>query len=485
MNVLFATPEFAPIAKAGGLGDVSAALPRALARLGADVRVLLPGYAGTLAAAGQTRVVARLAPAPGLPAALLREAPLADGLRLWLIDAPALYARDGGPYADTAGRDWPDNAQRFALLARTAAELGSARSPLAWRPDVVHCNDWQAALAAAFLHFDGARQAAALLTIHNLAFQGNFDAALVTQLGLPASCYTSEGVEFYGRFSFLKAGIVYADALTTVSPTYAREIQTAAFGCGLDGLLRKRSADLHGLLNGIDTELWNPATDPLIARNYDSETLDAKLENKRALCERFGLPFAPDAPLVGAIGRLTEQKGFDLLIAAAPALVAAAASLVVLGRGDAALEAALVELARRLPRRVSVAIGYDERLAHAIEAGADAFVMPSRFEPCGMNQMYSQVYGTPPIVRATGGLADTVVDCTPEALAAGTASGFVFAGADVESLAAALRRACATFADRATWRRLQRNGMRKDFSWNASARGYLRLYEQIAAARGK
>lgn len=483
MKVIFVTPEFAPIVKAGGLGDVSAALPRALARLGVEVRVLMPGYAAALAAVGDAPEVAALVATAGLPGATLREARLADGLRMWLIDAPQLYRRDGGPYGDAAGRDWPDNARRFALLARTAAELGSERSPLPWRPDVVHLNDWQTALAAAFLHFDPARRAAALLTIHNLAFQGNFDPALVTELGLPASCFTIDGVEFYGRFSFLKAGLVYADALTTVSPTYAREIQTEAFGCGLHGLLHARRDALHGLLNGIDTALWNPATDPLIARRYDADTLDAKLDNKRALAERLGLQFAADAPLFGAIGRLTEQKGFDLLIAAAPALIDAGASLVVLGQGEAALEAALTDLARRFPRRVAVVVGYDETLAHGIEAGADAFVMPSRFEPCGMNQMYSQAYGTPPIVRATGGLADTVVDCTPHTLAEGTATGFVFADASVDALAAALRRACAVFADRATWRQLQRNGMRRDFGWEASARGYLGLYERIAAAR--
>lgn len=483
MKVIFVTPEFAPIVKAGGLGDVSAALPRALARLGVEVRVLMPGYAAALAAVGDAPEVAALVATAGLPGATLREARLADGLRMWLIDAPQLYRRDGGPYGDAAGRDWPDNARRFALLARTAAELGSERSPLPWRPDVVHLNDWQTALAAAFLHFDPARRAAALLTIHNLAFQGNFDPALVTELGLPASCFTIDGVEFYGRFSFLKAGLVYADALTTVSPTYAREIQTEAFGCGLHGLLHARRDALHGLLNGIDTALWNPATDPLIARRYDADTLDAKLDNKRALAERLGLQFAADAPLFGAIGRLTEQKGFDLLIAAAPALIDAGASLVVLGQGEAALEAALTDLARRFPRRVAVVVGYDETLAHGIEAGADAFVMPSRFEPCGMNQMYSQAYGTPPIVRATGGLADTVVDCTPHTLAEGTASGFVFADASVDALAAALRRACAIYADRATWRQLQRNGMRRDFGWEASARGYLGLYERIAAAR--
>jgi starch synthase len=483
MKVIFVTPEFAPIVKAGGLGDVSAALPRALARLGVEVRVLMPGYAAALAAVGDAPEVAALAATAGLPGATLREARLADGLRMWLIDAPELYRRDGGPYGDAAGRDWPDNARRFALLARSAAELGSERSPLPWRPDVVHLNDWQTALAAAFLHFDPARRAAALLTIHNLAFQGNFDPALVTELGLPASCFTIDGVEFYGRFSFLKAGLVYADALTTVSPTYAREIQTEAFGCGLHGLLHARRDALHGLLNGIDTALWNPATDPLIARRYDADTLDAKVENKRALAERLGLQFAGDAPLFGAIGRLTEQKGFDLLIAAAPALIDAGASLVVLGQGEAALQAALTDLARRFPRRVAVVVGYDETLAHGIEAGADAFVMPSRFEPCGMNQMYSQAYGTPPIVRATGGLADTVVDCTPHTLAEGTASGFVFADASVDALGAALRRACAIYADRATWRQLQRNGMRRDFGWEASARGYLGLYERIAAAR--
>lgn len=482
MKVLFATPEFAPIAKVGGLGDVSAGLSRMLARLGADVRVLVPGYRSLLAAVDQARPIAARAPSPGLPGAVLRET-VAEGVPLWLIDAPSLYARGGGPYADDAGHDWPDNALRFALLARTAAVLGCAGAPLDWRPQVVHCNDWQAALAAAFLHFDEARFAAALLTIHNLSFQGNFDPSLVTPLGLPASSYDVEGMEFHSHFSFLKAGIVYADAITTVSPTYAREIQTAAYGCGLDGLLRKRAADLHGLLNGIDTDVWDPATDRLIARNYDAETLDGKLDNKRALTARLGLRFDVAAPLFGMVSRLTGQKGIDLLIEAVPALVAMGASLLVLGSGEAALVGELARLARRFPQRIAVATDYRDDLAHAIQAGADLMLMPSRFEPCGLNQMYGQRYGTPPLVRATGGLIDTVVDCTPATLADGTATGFVFDAFAVAPFLAAVARARSALADRDTWRRLQRNGMRKDFCWHASARAYLCFYESIAAAR--
>ncbi|MHB8666614.1 MAG: glycogen synthase GlgA [Burkholderiales bacterium] len=479
LRVLFATSECAPLVKTGGLGDVSAALPAALARLGADVRVLLPGYRDVLARLPACVELARLAPDADFPAARLLLGQLNADVPLYILDCPALYDRPGGPYQDRSGSDWGDNAQRFGLLSRAAALLGSAANPLDWRPQVVHCNDWQTGLAPAYLHYAGGARAAALLTIHNLAFQGIFEPAHVAALGLPAASFAPDGVEFYGKLSFLKAGLQFADAITTVSPGYAREIQGADLGFGLQGLLAARKDRLYGILNGIDTEVWNPATDALIPYRYCADTLAAKDGNKRALRQRLGLANAPDVPLFAVVSRLTEQKGLDWLLEIGPRLLALPAQLALLGGGDAQLERGFIALAQSHPQQMSATIGFDEDLAHLIEAGADAFLMPSRFEPCGMNQMYSQRYGTPPVVRATGGLADTVVDFTPAALAAGRASGFVFHEPSAEALLAATRRAAGAWRDAATWRALQRNGMARDFGWGASARRYAEIYARL------
>jgi starch synthase len=483
LRILFATPECAPWIKSGGLGDVSAALPEALAARGLEVRVLLPAYRPVLAAAGPRREVARLPAAAALPPARLLEATLPSGVPAWLVDCPALYDRDGGPYQDpVTGSDWEDNAIRFGLLARVAAVLAQP-NPTGWRPQVLHCNDWQTALAAAYLHFGGGPRAAILTCIHNLAFQGLFPAATVAEVGLPAASFAADGVEYYGRVSFLKAGIVYGDAITTVSPTYAREIQREPLGFGFQELLAARADRLHGILNGIDVRAWDPLADPLIPRRYDRAHLDAKLENKRALQARMGLALAPDVPLFGFVGRLTEQKGVDLIAAVGPRLAVARAQLAVLGTGEPALETTLRALARAHRDAIAVEIAFDEPLAHLIEAGADAFLMPSRFEPCGLNQMYSQRYGTPPVARATGGLADTIVDCTPETLADGTTTGFLFGEPTAPALRGAIDRALAAYRDPPTWRALQRTGMARDFSWDAAAREYVRLYESLARAR--
>jgi starch synthase len=463
MRVLFVTPECAPLTKTGGLGDVSAALPAALRAAGVDVRTLLPGYRDVLAGVAAAQPVSTL-DALGYECRLLEAGPLL------VLDCPQLYARDGGPYQTHDGRDWDDNALRFGLLSKTAALLGTARSPLAWRPDVVHCHDWPAALAPVYLHFE-AQRAASLMTIHNLAFQGNFDAALMQKLELPQSSFHVEGVEFHGRLSFLKGGIAYADALTTVSPSYAREIQTEALGCGLDGLLRRRREVLTGILNGIDVAAWNPAADPRIAQPYEAHTLEAKGANKAALQRRMGLRPDEDLPLLGMVSRLTHQKGADLVAAAAEELAAMPAQLALLGKGERAHEDALRALAARHPGRVAVEIGFSEELAHAIEAGADAFLMPSRFEPCGLNQMYSQRYGTPPVARATGGLVDTIVDGV---------TGFLFERAEPAALAAAVRRALAAYRDATRWARIQQAGMKCDFSWTAAARRYADLYARLA-----
>jgi starch synthase len=453
MRILFVTPEYAPFAKAGGLGDVSAALPAALRALGTDVWVLLPGYPGVLKEVADAREVGRFSEL-GHDCRLLQKG------FLLVVDCPALYRRDGDPYQDPGGQDWPDNALRFGFLSKLAARLAP-------QYDVVHCNDWPTALTPVFT------DAPSLLTIHNLAFQGNFGREWLGRLGLSEALFTMDKLEFHGQLSFLKAGLTQARALTTVSPNYAREIQTPEFGCGLDGLLRQRSGALTGVLNGIDTETWDPAADPLLAQRYDASSLEKKQANKAALRRRLNLE-ASEQPLIGFVGRLTQQKGADLIAAAMPELAALPAQIALLGRGERAIEGALTAAAARHPGRVSLAVGFDEALAHLIEAGADLFLMPSRFEPCGLNQMYSQRYGTPPVVRATGGLADTVADGE---------TGFVFERAETGALVAAARRALAVRGEPARWREIQRAGMRRDFSWAAAARRYADLYSRLATAR--
>jgi starch synthase len=483
MRILFATSECAPLVKTGGLGDVSASFPAALKALGLDPRILLPAYRAVLQQLPNRREIARLAATADFPAARLLQGQTPSGVPLLALDCPVLYDRAGGPYQDEAGSDWTDNALRFGLLSHAAALLGSAASPLGWQPDVVHCNDWQTGLAPAYLRYAAGARAATLQTIHNLAYQGIFEPQFVAALGLPPACFTPHGVEYHGKLSFLKSGLQFADAITTVSPTYALEIQSEPLGFGLQGLLAARRESLSGILNGIDTGLWNPATDPLIAGRYDADTLGAKAINKSALQRRLGLAPSPAMPLFAVVSRFTQQKGLDWLLAIAAQLLALPAQLAILGSGERQLEQGLHALAREHPQQASTTIGFDEALAHQIEAGADAVLMPSRFEPCGMNQMYSQRYGTPPIVRATGGLADTVADCTPAALATGSASGFVFREPSAQALLAAVERAAGAWHDGATWRALQRNGMARDFGWERSARRYAAIYERLAKQR--
>ncbi len=484
LRVLFATPELAPWVKSGGLGDVSAALPSALRAEGADVRLVVPGYPALLDACRMTKVVARV-PSPGgaLKGARILYVEQGFGAPLYLVDCPEYYGRPGTAYQDAEGRDWPDNALRFGLLSRIAAWLSSGDSPLAWRPDVLQCHDWPTALAPAYLHYAPAPRASTVMTVHNLAFQGNFPASALTALGLPSEAYAIEGVEFYGRMSFLKAGLYYADRITTVSERYAEEIQRPEFGCGFEGLLRHRRGDLAGITNGIDTALWDPAQDPHLAERYDARDLDRKAANKSALQRRMGLPAELRTPLIGTVGRLTHQKGLDLLAACVPGIAKLDAQLVVLGTGEKNLEAAYRELAAAYPGTLGVAIGFDESLAHLIEAGSDIYVMPSRFEPCGLNQMYSLRYGTPPVVRATGGLVDTVVAATNETLASGTATGFAFEDPDPDALLEAITRAIEAWRDATTWRRLQQAGMAADFSWRRSAARYLALFRAVADRR--
>jgi len=478
LKVLFATSEMAPLIKTGGLADVSGALPAALRALGVDVRVLLPGYTPVLAQMSQHEVVATFDDLPGFPPARLLVGDTATDVPLLVLDCPELYQRAGGPYQDTGGHDWADNARRFALLSRVAAILASGESPLPWRVDILHCNDWQTGLAPAHLNLWHSGTPS-VMTIHNMAFQGVFSAHTLEDLHLPPSSFGIDGVEYYGNLSFLKAGLYYADHITTVSPNYANEIQHEALGFGLQGLLTQRSEDLTGILNGIDTEEWNPADDDYLAKTYSAARMTGKAANKQALQQRMGLSVDADVPLLGVISRFTYQKGLDLLLEIAPRLVELPVQLVMLGSGEAGMQDAARALAARYPGKIAAHIGYSEALSHQIEAGADMFVMPSRFEPCGLNQLYSQRYGTPPIVHATGGLADSVTDCTAETLKDGSASGFVFSGMTADNLYATILRAVGVYRDEKQWKALRKNCMGKDFSWQRSAEAYIDVYRKV------
>jgi starch synthase len=438
---------------------------------GLDVRVLLPGYAPVLAADRDAPELARIE-VLGQPVRLL-ESELPNRVPLIIIDSPALYDRSGGPYQADDGEDWEDNALRFAVLSRVAALLGTGDSPLEWRPDVVHAHDWPAALAPVYLRAADPPHAASVMTIHNLAFQGLFEMDPVARLELPPWSLGYEGLEFYGRASFLKGGIVYADAVTTVSPTYAREIQQPALGFGLDGVLSRRHESLYGVLNGIDTETWNPHTDPHIAATYGVLTLERKIANKRALKRHFGLESGDEIPLLAVVSRITDQKGLDIIADAIPALAGFPADVVIVGTGDREIIARLEAAQAQFPRSVGLFIGFDEPLAHMVEAGADMFLMPSRFEPCGMNQMYSQRYGTPPIANATGGLVDTVSDGE---------TGFLLQAPTVPALIDGVGRAIAAYCNPPQWKRMQASGMTRDFGWGPAARAYSLIYDRVRSA---
>jgi starch synthase len=483
LKVLFVASEAYPLVKTGGLGDVVHSLPHALHARGADIRLLLPGYRALLHQFEQIRILAWIdvRGAEGIVSARILETRHPDfAFPLWVVDCPPLFDRPGNPYVSASGQDWPDNAERFTVFARVAAQLGADAPGFGWQPDVVHTHDWQTGLVGAFLHELPIRPKT-VFTIHNLAYGGYFSHGEFVRLQLPSHWWTHEGAEFHGGFSMLKAGIVYADAVATVSPTYASEICTPAFGYGLDGLLLSLRHKLHGILNGIDTRMWDPHTDPHLPAHYSmSRILPGKRRNKQALLARF-LPQPDDAalaaPLLGLVGRLVEQKGIDWVLAAMTTLLDETdVRFVLLGSGQTGYEQKLSRLARQHPQRVFVEIGYDEPLAHLIEAGADLFLMPSRFEPCGLNQMYSLRYGTPPVVYKTGGLADTVVDADAEALAEARATGFVFDTPDVAAFLAAIRRALDLFRQPAQWRRLQQTGMGQSFDWSQSAGHYLSLY---------
>lgn len=502
MKVLFIASEAYPLIKTGGLGDVAYSLPVALHETGVELRLLLPGYRALLRKLPTVQILGwlELQGMHRLHTVRLLQSEHPDyPFPLWILDCPALFDRPGNPYLQANGHDWPDNAERFTVLARLALELSRDSLQLGWQPDVVHAHDWQTGLVPAFLDTlpNPPRR---IFTIHNMAYGGHFSHGDFIGLQLPSHWWSTEGVEFYGGFSMLKAGIVYADAVTTVSPTYAKEICTPAFGYGLDGLLLSHRHKLHGILNGIDTHVWNPATDPHLAAWYSltpaatnrphkrrTRTIHpvtaGKRRNKAALLKRLGVtepkPHLP-YPLLGMVSRLVEQKGVDLVLNAIPELLPITeARFALIGAGHGHFEQRLRELAALYPERVFIFIGYDEALAHLLEAGADMFLMPSRFEPCGLNQMYSLRYGTPPLVYHTGGLADTVIDCNETNLHQGTANGFVFYEPTTHALKETILRALDCFGQPAIWQRLQQNGMQFDFSWHGSANAYLKLYQPV------
>ncbi len=470
ISVLFVASEARPLVKTGGLADVSGALPAALRDIGIDCRLLLPGYRSVLSGLIDAHEVASFRPLDGFGDIRLLFGRMPNStVPVYVIDSPAFFLRDGGPYQDQTGQDYPDNALRFALLAKIAQLLSAPASPLDWHPDILHCNDWQTGLAPAYAHFSGNR-IPTVMTIHNLAYQGIFAPTLVEPLGLPAHCFAIEGVEYYGSLSFLKAGLYYADRITTVSPSYAEEIQREPLGMGMQGLLSDRRQQLLGILNGIDTADWNPSSDLHLPCEYSTRSLAGKKRCKAALQGELNLHPDPTAPLFGLVSRLAFQKGLDWVLQVVAGILAQGGQLVFLGTGEAAYETALRALAAEHPGKVAAFIGYDEGLSHRIEAGADIFLMPSRFEPCGLNQMYSLRYGTVPIVHATGGLKDTVEEGI---------TGFVFEEDHAHALWLAIERALAAYADKPMWRRLMLAGMHKDFSWEVSARAYANLYLQL------
>lgn len=479
MRILFASSEAHPLIKTGGLADVSGSLPQALAGLGHDVRLVLPAYPAIKRA---RRWKSLGTPSlDGKPSEWQLLSGTLPGTRLpvYLVDAPLYFERAGNPYRAPDGRDWQDNHLRFGLFGRAIAALAMGEADLRWRPELLHCNDWQTGLAPALLN-GRAERPATVFTIHNLAYQGLFPPEALHELDLAQTLWRPDGLEFYGQLSFIKGGLVFADRITTVSPTYAKEILTPDFGYGLEGLLTHRVDVLSGILNGIDETAWNPRTDTHLPTPFDPLDKVAKRRCRASLCKALDLNESEHAPpLLGLIGRLVEQKGIDLVIAAIePLLAQRRARAVILGSGERRFELALSALATRYPGRLAVRIGYDETLAHHIEAGADAFLMPSRFEPCGLNQMYSLRYGTPPLAHRTGGLADTIIDATPDHLAAGTANGFLFDAPSAEALGAGLERLLALW-NTPDWETLIRSGTRSDFSWTRSAQAYSTLYKSI------
>jgi starch synthase len=470
MRVLFVTPEMEDFVSVGGLAAVSAALPRALRSL-SDIRVIIPGYREVLARLAPLEIVATCAAQAELPACTLALSKTRDGLAVYTVICPELYERDGGPYGDAHGQDWPDNDIRFARFASATAQLAAGLLDKNWRPELVHCNDWPSGLVPAYLDWSGAK-VPTVLTIHNLAYQGLFDPGTLARIGAPESAFTIDGMEFYGKASFLKAGLVFASHLTTVSATYAKEITTAEHGCGFEGLLSRRASvnQLSGILNGID-ESWDPRTCKALAAPFAPGEWDGKHANADHVRNEFGLALSR-GPLFGLVARLVHQKGVDLVLAAADSVVKAGGQIIVTGKGEAKFERALKDAEARNPDNFVAAIRFDDGEARRIFAGSDFTLMPSRFEPCGLSQMYAQRFGSLPIGRQTGGLTETILDGE---------TGFLFSDASTESLLGGISRALATFRSKDRLNRMRERAMSQRFGWRHSARNYSQLYSAVAA----
>jgi starch synthase len=479
LTVLTVASEVFPLIKTGGLADVIGALPAALAKEGIAVTTMVPGYPAVITALSKPTTVHTYDELLGGPARILKGK--AAGLELLVLDAPHLFDRPGNPYSGPNGKDWPDNPIRFAALSAAAADVGRGVIKN-FRPDVVHAHDWQAGLVPAYLHYGGGARPKTIMTVHNLAFQGQYAPELLSQIGLPPSAFSVDGVEYYGSIGYLKAGLQLCDHITTVSPTYASEIRSVEHGMGLHGLLRSRADVLSGILNGIDTTVWDPSEDELIAKTFDSRRLIARGANKAALQEKFGLAVDPDALLVGIVSRLTWQKGMDLLLEAMPYFEQYKVQLVILGAGDKTLEGGITAAAKARPQMIAAEIGYDEAMAHLIQAGADALLVPSRFEPCGLTQLCALRYGAVPIVSRVGGLADTVVDANEMALSAKAGTGIVFSPVSRDALGIAVERAARLWADRPLWREVQKRGLKSDVSWGRAAAQYAALYRGLVPA---
>jgi starch synthase len=478
MRVLAVVSEIFPLIKTGGLADVAGALPAALAPHGVEVRSLVPGYPAVLGQLKNPEIIVAEDSYFGGPASILQGT--AAGLDLYVLDAPHLFDRPGNPYIAPNGVDWPDNAQRFAALAYAGFLLAtSGRRYVA--PDLVHVHDWQAALLPAYLHYAGSA-IPSVLTIHNIAFQGQAPAGLLETLKLPSRSFSVDGVEYFGSIGMLKAGLQFASRITTVSPTYAAEICTPEFGMGLDGLLRARQSVLAGISNGIDTTVWDPETDSALPASYTARNPGPKRQAKSALQRRFNLDRNLQAPLFGVVSRLSHQKGLDVLLDCLVTLIGAGAQLALIGSGDENLQADYTRAAQANPGRIGVNLGYDEATAHLVQGGADAILVPSRFEPCGLTQLCALRYGSIPVVSRVGGLNDTVIDANLAALSAKVATGIQFSPVSPQGLNTALTRTLALFKQPDIWRRMQLNGMRSDVSWAEPGKAYARLYGELLAA---
>lgn len=475
MNVLSVTSEIYPLVKTGGLADVAGALPLALKGLGIRTRTLVPGYPAVLQkiAAASERLV--------LPDVLGEEARLleatCEGLDLLVLDCPALYARAGGPYLDATGTDYPDNWKRFAALSWVGAEIaGGILND--FQPDLVHAHDWQGALTPVYMRYGRAHAVPSILTIHNIAFQGQFGFGIFAELRLPPHAFAMDGIEYYGDIGFLKGGLQSASAITTVSPSYAGEILQPSFGMGLEGVIAARESVLHGIVNGIDTDIWDPATDTALAANYAAATLRNRAANREALCAHFNLD-RDDGPIFSIVSRLTWQKGMDLIPDVLGDILSHGGKLAILGSGDSALEGAILNAASQNRGRIGITIGYNEQLSHLLQAGSDAILVPSRFEPCGLTQLYALRYGCVPVVARTGGLADTVIDANHAALQAKCATGIQFSPVNADGLRQAIHRTFRLYADRKLWTQIQKQGMKADVSWMRSAGRYAELYSSL------